>query len=94
MCSACENKAIEPHVPPDPELIRRAREVESMMSGECVPDDAWDIYFGLAGGSVEYRHFQRMHQALEEADKGRIRLRRGLRRVAAPATSGGKSFSI
>jgi hypothetical protein len=85
MCSACENKAIEPHVPPDPELIRRAREIESMMSGECVPDDAWDIYFGLAGGAVQYQHFHRMHQALEEADKGRIRLRRGLRRVAAPA---------
>jgi hypothetical protein len=85
MCSACEGNPIEPHVPPDPELIRRAREVESMMPGERVPDACWEIYFGLAGGAVEYRHFQRLHQALEEADRGRIRLRPGLRRVAAPA---------
>jgi hypothetical protein len=86
MCSACEGKPIEPYVPVDPELIHRAREVEGLMSGERVPDGAWEIYFGLAGGSVEYRHFQRMHHALEEAEKGRVRLRRGLRRVAAPAT--------
>ena len=70
MCSACENDPIELHVPLDPELIRRAREVESMMSGERVPDGAWQIYFGLVGGSVEYRDFQRMYRALEEAEHG------------------------
>lgn len=86
MCSACEGKPIEPHVPVDPELVRRARAIESAMAGEGVPDCAWEIYFGFAGGSVEYRHFQRMHQAYEEAERSGIRLRRGLRRVAAPAT--------
>jgi hypothetical protein len=85
MCSACENKPIEPHVPVDPELIHRAREVEGLMSGERVPDVAWEIYFGLAGGSVEYRHFQRMYQALAQAEQSQVRLRRGLRRVAAPS---------
>ena len=86
MCSACEGKPIEPHVAVDPELVHRAREIEGLMSGERVPDSAWDIYFGFAGGSVEYRHFQRIHQAYEEAEQSSIRLRRGLRRVAAPAT--------
>jgi hypothetical protein len=85
MCSACEGKPIEPHVPVDPDLVRRARELEAAMSGERVPAGAWEIYFCFAGGSVEYRHFQRMHQAYEEADRSQIRLRRGLRRVAAPA---------
>ena len=84
MCSACEGKPVEPHVPVDPELIQRARDVEGLMSGERVPDGAWEIYFGLAGGAVEYRHFRRVHQALEEAEKSRIRLRRGLRPAVSP----------
>ena len=83
MCSACEDKPIEPHIPVDPELVRRARELEAGISGERVPAGAWEIFFGFAGGSVEWRHFQRMHQAYEEAEQSQIRLRRGLRRVAA-----------
>lgn len=85
MCSACEGKPIEPHVTVDPDLVRRARDLESGMSGERVPASAWEIYFGFAGGSVEWRHFRRMHQAYEEAERSQIRLRRGLRRVAAPS---------
>jgi hypothetical protein len=81
MCSACEDEAIGTRVLPEPQLIRLAREIESVAPGTHVPADAWNIYFGLAGGSVEYWHFQRMHQAMEQADKGRIRLRRGLRRI-------------
>ena len=83
MCSACEGKPIEPHVAVDPDLVRRARELEAGMSGERVPASAWEIYFGFTGGSVEWRHFQRMHQAYEAAERSQIRLRRGLRRVAA-----------
>jgi hypothetical protein len=86
MCSACEGKPIEPHARVDIDLVRRARELEAKVPGERVPDSAWEIYFGSAGGSVEWRHFQRMHQALEEAERTQIRLRRGLRRVAAPPT--------
>ena len=85
MCSACEGKPIEPHVAVDADLVRRARELEAGMSGERVPAGAWEIYFGFAGGSVEWRHFQRMHQAYEQAERSSIRLRRGLRRAVAPA---------
>ena len=85
MCSACEGKPIEERVAVDPDLVRRARELEAVMSGERVPASAWEIYFGFAGGSVEWRHFQRMHQAYEEAERTQIRLRRGLRRATAPS---------
>jgi hypothetical protein len=85
MCSACEGKPIEPHVAVDPEAIHRARDIEAAMPGERVPDAAWEIYFGFAGGSVAWPHLQRVLQAFEEAEHGRIKLRRGLRRVTAPA---------
>ncbi len=58
------------------------------MPGERVPDAAWEIYFGFAGGSVAWPHLQRILQAFEEAERGRIKLRRGLRRVAAPSQAG------
>jgi hypothetical protein len=78
MCSACEGKPIGPHVAVDREVVRRARDIESAMAGERVPETAWDIFFGFAGGAVEWRHYQRIHQAYEEAERGRIRLHRGL----------------
>jgi hypothetical protein len=87
MCSACEGKPTEPHVAVDPQLVHRARDIEVAMPGERVPEAAWDIYFGFAGGSVEWRHYQRIYRAYEEAERSQIRLRRGLRRVAAPATA-------
>jgi hypothetical protein len=37
------------------------------MPGERVPQAAWDIYFGTAGGSIAWPHFQRIRQAHEEA---------------------------
>ena len=78
MCSACEGKPIGPHVAANRDVVRRARDIESAMAGERVPEIAWDIFFGFAGGSVEWRHYQRIHQAYEEAERGGIRLRRGL----------------
>jgi hypothetical protein len=69
MCSACEDEDITPYVPADPELVRRAREVETLMSGERVPEVAWEIYFGFAGGSIEWRHFQRIRLAYDEAER-------------------------
>jgi hypothetical protein len=85
MCSACEGKPIEERVAVDPSVVPRARAIEAAMPGDRVPDDAWNVFFGFAGGSVEWRHFQRMHQAYEEAERTQIRLRRGLRRVTAPS---------
>jgi hypothetical protein len=51
------------------------------MAGERVPEIAWSIYFGFAGGSIEWRHFQRLRQAHEEAEKS----------VARPSPVLGKS---
>jgi hypothetical protein len=85
MCSACEGKPIEERVAVDPSLVPRARAIEAAMPGDRVPDDTWNVFFGFAGGSVEWRHFQRMHQAYEEAERTQIRLCRGLRRVTAPS---------
>lgn len=86
MCSACEGKPIEPHVAVDPAVVHRTRDIEAAMPGDRVPEASWDVFFGFAGGALEYRHFQRIHQAYEKAESSRIKLRRGLRRVAAPLT--------
>ena len=85
MCSACEGLPPEPRVAVDPALVQRAHEIERGMPGEPVPDAAWNVFFGFAGGSVEFRHYQRIHAAYEEAERRQIRLRRGLRRAEAPA---------
>jgi hypothetical protein len=69
MCSACDDEPIERYEPVAPELVRRARQVEAGMAGQRVPEIAWDIYFGFAGGSIEWRHFQRIRLAYDEAEK-------------------------
>ena len=69
MCSACEDEDIAPSVPVDRTMVRRARDIEAAMPGERVPDGAWDIYFSFAGGSIEWRHFQRMRQCHDEAER-------------------------
>lgn len=85
MCSACEGKPPEERVMVDRELVARARDIEATMQGERVPEASWDVFFGFAGGALEYRHFQRIHQAYEVAENSQIRLRRGLRRVSVSA---------
>ena len=85
MCSACEGKPVEERVAADPNVVHRARAIEAEMPGERVPEDAWNVFFGFAGGSITYQHYQRVHQAYEEAERSAIRLRRRLRRVTAPA---------
>ena len=87
MCSACENLPIEPRVAVDIEMVHRARDIEAAMPGNRAPDDAWAVFFGFAGGAIEYPHYQRIYQAYEKAENGRIKLRRGLRRVTAPVMS-------
>ena len=68
MCDACEEAdVLVPYVPIDRDRVRRARQIEGGMAGERVPDAAWDIYFGLAGGSIEWRHLLRIRQAYDAA---------------------------
>jgi hypothetical protein len=86
MCSACEGKPIEERVAADPKVIDRARAIEATMTGERVPEEAWKVFFGLAGGSVTYQHYVRIHAAYERAEQSSIRLSRGLRRAVAPAS--------
>ena len=69
MCSSCEEDEPAPYVPIDRAVALRAREIEASMPGERVPDGAWAIYFGHAGGAVAWRHFQRMRQSHDEADR-------------------------
>jgi hypothetical protein len=69
MCSACEDAEITPYQPADRTLVRRARAIEALMPGERVPESAWQIYFDLAGGAIEWRHFQRIRQSYDEAER-------------------------
>ena len=85
MCSACEGKPIEDRIAADPKVVDRARGIEHAMPGETVPDEAWNVFFGFAGGSITYLHYQRIHAAYEEAERSSIKLSRGLRRAGAPA---------
>jgi hypothetical protein len=67
MCSACDDEEIAPKVPVDRDLMRRAREIEAAMPGEPVPKKAWEIYSNLAGGAIEWKHFQRIRLSYDEA---------------------------
>jgi hypothetical protein len=45
---------------PLPALMDRTRAVEARMAGERVPCDLWPVFFGLASGSLPWRHHARM----------------------------------
>lgn len=45
---------------PLPALMDRTRAVEARMAGERVPADLWPVFFGLATGSLPWRHHVRM----------------------------------
>jgi hypothetical protein len=67
MCDACENDEPVTYAPVDRAIVLRAREIEAAMAGERVPDKAWDIFFGFAGGAIGWQHFQRMRESHDEA---------------------------
>jgi len=69
MCSACEGEEPVAYVPVDRAVVLRARVIEASMPGERVPATAWEIYFGFAGGAIEWRHFQRIRQSHDEAER-------------------------
>jgi hypothetical protein len=82
MCSACEGAEIEPFEAVDRALVARARKLEAAMPGERVPEAAWAIVFDYAGGAIEWRHYQRIHQSYEDARRSA---------AAAAAITGRKS---
>jgi hypothetical protein len=67
MCSACE--AGEDQAGISPILAARARRIESTMLGPKVPDQAWEILLGRAGGSVPWAETKRMLTALDLAEQ-------------------------
>jgi hypothetical protein len=70
MCDACEeDDVLVPYVPVDRDRVRRAREIEAAMPGDRVPEAAWNIYFGRAGGAIAWPHLQRIRQAYDEAER-------------------------
>jgi hypothetical protein len=69
MCSACEGEEPVAYVPVERAVVLRAREIEASLPGERVPDSAWDIYFGFAGGAIAWPHFQRMRQSHDQAER-------------------------
>jgi hypothetical protein len=78
MCDACEEDDVAiPYVPVDRDRVQRARQIEAAMPGERAPEAAWNVYFGLAGGAIVWRHFERIRQAYAAAEA-----------AAAPAPGG------
>ncbi|GGE31294.1 hypothetical protein GCM10007276_05590 [Agaricicola taiwanensis] len=52
-----------PLIPPSPALAARTRLVEAGMTGDPVPEAAWDTFFKPTCGAIPMDHFQRMFQA-------------------------------
>ena len=69
MCSACEDDEVPARQQADPEIILRARRIEAEMEGGRVPAHAWDIFFGLAGGAIEWAHYQRIALSYAHAER-------------------------
>ena len=68
MCEACESD--EPFVPREPvpaAVLTAARALEAALPGDPVPDAAWSIYLGLAGGAVTWPQYQRIRMSYEAA---------------------------
>ena len=54
-------------VPASQALIERTRLVESTMKGELVPEAAWQAFFSLECGAIEWAYFERMFLARKAA---------------------------
>jgi hypothetical protein len=77
MCWACDNRDDGGRVLASPQRLAAARAVEAAMPGERVPDEAWNIFFGLAGGGLAWADRQRMVMAFERSEKT-VRRRTGI----------------
>lgn len=67
MCDACEDYDGTPLPSRDEATMREARAIEATIPGERVPEEAWAIFSGLAGGSIQWKHYQRLHVSYEAA---------------------------
>lgn len=52
----------------EPEVLARARQIEAAMPGEAVPEQAWRIVLGEMDGSIDIAQFERMREALYQAE--------------------------
>jgi hypothetical protein len=83
MCEACESdEPFEPREPVPPEILTAARAIEAALAGEPVPDEAWAIYLGRAGGAIGWAQYQRIRSSYEAAlaSAPPIRMKPSLRR--------------
>ena len=70
MCDCYDQDDIGFETLPPPQraaLRERTRSIEAAMEGDRVPDSAWAIFFGQAGGAIEWRLFERMSVAMQRA---------------------------
>jgi hypothetical protein len=71
MCEACESdepfEPFEPREPVRPEILAAARAIEAALAGQRVPDQAWAIYLGRAGGAVPWPQYRRIRASFEAA---------------------------
>lgn len=44
-------------------LVQRTRLVEASMTGDPVPETAWEAFFSAACAAIEWPHFERMFEA-------------------------------
>lgn len=79
----------------DAAVLERARRLDAKAGSGRVPESAWDIFAGRAGGSVAWPLYQRMqarYAAVANLEKGLAHMRRqrvSLRRIKCdPLTIG------
>jgi hypothetical protein len=68
MCDACENELQGAPVRRDRATLDRAREIEAGMPGNRVPEEAWAVFEGTAGGAILWAHLIRLHASYEAAE--------------------------
>ena len=81
MCEACDTGAPQRGI--GAELAARARVIEAGRDGERVPEEAWAIVLGRAGGAVAWAHHGRILACLDAAGA-----ELALRRPRRPARTG------
>jgi len=66
----CDFEADEMGVRIDQGLYEAARRIERCLAGPTVPDRAWDVFFGRAGGAVVWSDYQRIKSCYAKAELG------------------------
>lgn len=66
----CDLEADEMGVRIDQGLYEAARRIERRLAGSAVPEAAWDVFFGRAGGAVVWSDYQRIKSCYAKAELG------------------------